>query len=68
MVLAPSLCAECGGEIHSRTGTNREYDRVAGTVRLIPDHIEVPTCDVCGETFWNTELIDQVEQALKRNA
>lgn len=57
-------CSECSGEILllAKSGRTREYRR--GIILPIPEHIEIPTCNDCGEEFMIPEVSEVLDPIL----
>lgn len=60
-------CLECGKGTVRLTATVGRKTRYKQLPELeIPETLEIPTCDVCGEEFYNADLAEQLDKALEQ--
>jgi hypothetical protein len=57
-------CPECGGRVRPLALAGR-YDEYKGLRLEIPAHLEIPTCESCGEEFINAKSAKAVDNALE---
>ena len=56
----PINCPECGGLISLKCGVARliKYKEISV---VLPVDLEIPTCEGCGEQFFDEELTEKVD-------
>ena len=58
-------CSSCGGRVTPRSGTGRFRSFRWGISLPIPDDVEIPTCERCGELYVSAEQAPELERRMQ---
>ena len=58
-------CYECGGNVISQAQPGRTMPYKNIPALELPAALEIPTCESCGETFFDEQLDKRVDVALE---
>ncbi len=58
-------CPECGGTIAPVAKPGRPWVLVRGQQAHVPESVEIPTCDCCGDEYVSAALAAQIDKSVR---